>query len=124
VQRDRGRLWEQFWEFPTVHLEGADPAGRSFGAAIELEDGIKRLTGISARISAPIKTIQDAVTNHRVTLMVHQGEARSGTPRPGPGLVDARWVEPGDLSDYTFSSAGRRLIVWINQDPSSLLSSE
>ena len=29
-------------------------------------------------------------------------------PRPGPGLVDARWVEPERLGDYTFSSAGRR----------------
>ncbi len=32
VQRGLGGLWEQFWEFPTIHLDGADPAGRSFGA--------------------------------------------------------------------------------------------
>ena len=28
VQRGRGGLWEQFWEFPTIHVEGVDPAGR------------------------------------------------------------------------------------------------
>ena len=31
VQRGLGGLWEQFWEFPTIHLEGVDPAGRSLG---------------------------------------------------------------------------------------------
>ena len=30
VQRGRGGLWEQFWEFPTIHVDGVDPAGRSF----------------------------------------------------------------------------------------------
>ena len=47
VQRGRGGLWEQFWEFPTVHLDGVDPAGRSFGKTVDLDDGVKRLTGIS-----------------------------------------------------------------------------
>ena len=27
-QAGPGRLWEQFWEFPTIHLAGPDPAGR------------------------------------------------------------------------------------------------
>ena len=27
VQRGEGGLWERFWEFPTIHLEGANPAG-------------------------------------------------------------------------------------------------
>ena len=28
-----------------------------------------------------------------------------------PGLIDARWVEPGRLGEFTFSSASRRLIA-------------
>src|SRR5262249_49814961 len=32
VQRGLGRLWEQFWEFPTIHVAGPDPAARSFGS--------------------------------------------------------------------------------------------
>jgi A/G-specific adenine glycosylase len=109
VQRGLGRLWERFWEFPTIHLAGADPAGRSFGSAVELADGVQRLTGIRADIGPPITTLRFSVTNHRVTLIAHRARARSGTLEPGSGLIDARWVEPERLSDYTFSSAGRRL---------------
>jgi A/G-specific adenine glycosylase len=110
VQRGPGRLWEQFWEFPTIHLGGADPAGRCFGAPVELADGIRRLTGLRVEIGPPIATIRFSVTHYRVTLTAHRARARSGTPQPGPGLIDARWVEPARLSDYTFGSASRRLV--------------
>jgi A/G-specific adenine glycosylase len=120
VRRALGGLWEQFWEFPTIHLEGADPAGRSFGSTVDLAEGVKRLTGIRARVGAPIQTLSYSVTNHRVKLIVHMAKALSGTPAPGPGLIDARWTEPERLSDHTFSSVGRRVIAWINQDPDLL----
>jgi A/G-specific adenine glycosylase len=117
VQRGRGTLWEQFWEFPTVHVEGADPALRSFGKPTALADGIRRLTGISASIGEPVTTFRYSVTNHRVKLVVHRASAPHGEPRPGPNLVEARWVEPATLSRYTFSSPGRKMIAWINQNP-------
>ncbi len=113
VQRGAGGLWEHFWEFPTIHVAGADPAGRSFGVPVELAEGIRRLTGIQAEVGSLLTTLRYSVTNHRVTLNVHRAEARSGTLDPGPGLVDARWVEPDRLGEQTFSSAGRRLIAWI-----------
>ena len=115
VQRGPGRLWEQFWEFPTIHVEGADPASRSFGAPVELAEGIRRLTGVRVEIGPPIATLRFSVTNHRVTLTAHRAQARSGTLQPGPGLIDARWVEPARLSDYTFGSAGRRLRVVVRE---------
>jgi A/G-specific adenine glycosylase len=115
VQRGIKTLWEQFWEFPTVHIEGADPAMRSFGEVTTLTEGIRRLTGITARVGAPATAFRYSVTNHRVKLIVHRAAARSGELRSGPNLVDARWVEPATLRSYTFSSAGRRLIAWINQ---------
>jgi A/G-specific adenine glycosylase len=114
VQRGRGRLWEQFWEFPTIHLAGPDPAGRSFEAPVELAEGVRRLTGITADIGPPLATIRYGVTNYRVALEVSRGEARSGHPQPGPGLIDARWVEPQRLGEFTFSSASRRLIALLS----------
>jgi A/G-specific adenine glycosylase len=113
VQRGAGGLWEHFWEFPTIHVAGADPGGRSFGGPVELAEGLRRLTGIRAEVGPLSKTLRYSVTNHRVTLNVHRAEARSGTIEPGPGLVAARWVEPFRLREQTFSSAGRRLIDWI-----------
>jgi A/G-specific adenine glycosylase len=113
VQRPPGGLWEQFWEFPTIHVDGADPAGRSFGRAVDLADGVRRLTGIRAEVGRPITTVRFSVTNHRVTLTAHQATTRSARLGLCPGLMDARWVEPPTLGDYTFSSGGRRLIAWL-----------
>jgi A/G-specific adenine glycosylase len=121
VQRGRGGLWEQFWEFPTIHLEGVDPAGRSFLGPVDLSEGVKRLTGVSVEPGPPVKVLTYIVTNHRVKLSAHLAKVRAGSLKPGPGLVDARWVEPAKLSEYTFSSATRRLIAWINQEPVRLV---
>jgi A/G-specific adenine glycosylase len=122
VQRGRGGLWEQFWEFPTVHLEGVDPGGRSFGGSVDLAEGVRRLTGIAIEPGPPVKALTYSVTNHRVKLSAHMAKARAGILEPGPGLIDARWVEPARLGDHTFSSASRRLIAWINQEPDRLTS--
>ena len=56
VQRGEGGLWSNFWEFPTIHLEGADPAGRSFGSPVSLGEGVRRLTGIHVEVGPELKT--------------------------------------------------------------------
>ncbi len=120
VQREIGGLWEQFWEFPTLHLEGANPAGRPITSRSDLVGGIRDLAGIDSHIGPPAKILRYGVTNHHVELTAHIGQALGGIPKPGPGLVDARWVRLEELSRYTFSSAGRRLIEWIKQEPGRL----
>jgi len=120
VQRGLGGLWEQFWEFPTLHVDGANPACRPIGSAGDLAEGVRRLTGVEASIGQPARTLSYSVTNHRVKLIAHVGRALRGTTRTGAGLVDTRWALPDELNRYTFSSAGRRLIEWITQDPSRL----
>jgi A/G-specific adenine glycosylase len=119
VERAPGGLWERFWEFPTVHLEGANPAGRLSSRAGDLRDAVRHVTGVTAQIGPQVKTIAYTVTKHRVKLFVHLAKASSANATPGPGLTDARWVKPEDLTDYTFSSAGRRLISWIREVPAS-----
>jgi len=115
VQRSDGGLWSRFWEFPTINLEGADPAGRSFGASVSLSEGVERLTGIRVRVGPEIKTLTYAVTRHRVVLRVHLAQACSGSLQPGPGLVDARWVATSELAELPLGSAARRLAAWIHQ---------
>jgi A/G-specific adenine glycosylase len=120
VRRRAEGLWAGFWEFPTINLEGADPAGRSFGRPVSLAEGVERLTGIRAEIGPEVKRLNYTVTRHRVELRVHLGEGVSGEPRPGPGLSDARWVPPSALQELTFGSASRRLVAWIDQDPTRM----
>ncbi len=113
VRRGPGRLWEHFWEFPTVHLGGADPAGRGFGLgeAIDLAEGVRRLAGVRASIGPATTTIRFGVTTHRVSLDVHRAAWIEGEAVPGPGLVAAAWVPIDHLDRYTLSSATRKLIA-------------
>jgi A/G-specific adenine glycosylase len=113
LERAPGGLWERFWEFPTVHLDGVNPAARPPARPGDLEETVKRMIGINAQIGPPIKTIPYSVTKHRVKLIVHLARARSGDARPGPGFLSARWVQRERLGDYTFSSPNRRLIAWL-----------
>ena len=115
VQRGPGRLWEGFWEFPTIHLAGADPAGRSLGEPVDLAEGVRRLTGIRARIGPAVRTVRFGVTRHRVALTAHAAVGLAGRLRPGPGLARASWATPEDLAAYPFGSAGRRLAAWAAQ---------
>lgn len=110
VRRGPGRLWEGFWEFPTVHLSGADPAGRRFGdEAVDLAEGVRRLTGVRVRPGPASTTLRYGVTRHRVELAVHPAADLGGEPSPGPGMVEARWVAPADLDALTLGSASRRV---------------
>ncbi len=113
VRRGPGRLWTDFWEFPTIHVSGPDPAGRSLGSAVYLTEGVRRLAGVDAAIGPVSATIRFGVTRYRVTMEASLGEAKPGSPGPTPGhgLIEARWIEPETLTSLTFSSASRRLIA-------------
>jgi A/G-specific adenine glycosylase len=115
VQRGPGGLWEHFWEFPTIHINGADPGERSFGAPVDLREGVRRLTGVDVQIGPPVLTIRYTVTRHRVTLDAYRAVGQSERLVPGPGLVQAAWVSPEDLSHYPFGSAHRRLTAWASR---------
>jgi A/G-specific adenine glycosylase len=121
VRRGSEGLWADFWEFPTLNLTGADPAGRAFETPVDLTEGLRRLTGIRAEIGERIKTLTYTVTKHRVTLHVHSAKEFAGSLTPSCGLVDARWVAPGDLADYPLGSAARKLSTWIVREPDRIV---
>jgi A/G-specific adenine glycosylase len=117
VRRGSGSLWDGFWEFPTIHLSGPDPAGRGpvDGRPVDLAEGLGRLTGIRASIGPVARTVRFGVTNHRVTLEAHPAEWLEGEPTPGPGLVEFAWEPVESLNRHTLSSATRRLVAWLGQ---------
>ena len=114
VQRGPGRLWEQFWEFPTIHVAGPDPAARS-AAGVDLVEGIQRLTGVRVAIGPVVHSIRFGVTTHRVTLEAHSGSYVEGEPTPGPGLVDAAWEPVETLGRHPMSSSNRQLVAWLRR---------
>ncbi len=114
VRRGNGRLWEGFWEFPTIHVSGADPAGRSFGEGVDLSEGVRRLTGVRVGVGPVVKTVRFGVTRHRVELSAHAARPLDGEPEPepGPGLIEARWEPREALAERPFGAASRRLAQW------------
>jgi A/G-specific adenine glycosylase len=116
VRRRDGGLWARFWEFPTINLAGADPAGRAFGDPVDLAEGVRRLTGIRVEPGPKLKTLIYAVTKHRVTLDVYLARTLAGTLKPGPGLDQARWVSHAELASLPLGSAARRLAVWLSHE--------
>lgn len=113
VQRAPGGLWEGFWEFPTVHLAGADPGGRSFGAPVDLTEGVRRLTGVNIRLGPLAHSLRYPVTKHRVRLDAYHAAGMSERSEPGPGLVTSAWEWPESLANYPLGSASRRLATWL-----------
>jgi A/G-specific adenine glycosylase len=113
VKRGPDGLWEGFCELPTIHLAGPDPARRSFGVPVALAEGVRRLTGVSAKVGPVATTVKFGVTKHRITLDVHLARKIEGEPKPGPGMVEARWATFDELEDVTRSSATRRVLAWL-----------
>jgi len=113
VRRGPGSLWEGFWEFPTIHLTGPDPARRGFGAPVALAEGVRRLAGVSTSVGPVASTLKFGVTKHRITLEIHPARPLdpTGTPRPGPGMVDAAWKTVDELEGLTRSAATRRVVA-------------
>ncbi len=109
VQRGPDRLWAGFWEFPTIHLAGADPAGRSFGEPVGLELGVQRLTNVRIREQTEAKSITFGVTKHRVKLTAVHALDDGNKPIPYTGYMAARFVDPGELTELTMGSAMRKL---------------
>ncbi len=115
VQREPGGLWANFWEFPTIHVDGADPGGRQFDRPVGLKQGVELLTGVRVEVGASVQTIRYSVTKHRVELEAFRARGLTAELRPGPRLSDARWVRPEALADYTLGSASRKLSQWTVQ---------
>jgi A/G-specific adenine glycosylase len=114
VKRGDGRLWEGFHEFPTVHVAGADPAGRAFeDGPVGLSEGVRRLTGVRSEVGLLAVALTYGVTKHRVRLEAFEATGLSEELIPGPGLGAAFWEIPEKLSSHAFSAAGRKLIEWV-----------
>lgn len=109
VRRAPGGLWEGFWEFPTLHQGGADPAGRAFDEPVNLAEGVERLTGVRIRPGRELASVRFSVTKYRVRLAAIAADGLDEATRPGPGLVEAGWFPASGLDALALGSATRKL---------------
>ncbi len=124
VRRAGPGLWAGFWEFPTIHREGPDPAGRAVDPPVGLEEGVERLTGVPISSGKMVQSLTYGVTRYRVRLDAFAAAAgprrgASAEPVPGPGMSAAAWVPWDRLGELTLSAAGRRIVAAIRAEPSA-----
>ena len=119
VWRSDGRLLIQrrppegllggLWEFPGGKVEAGE----------DVEDAAVRETfeetGLEIRIRQPAGRVDHAYSHFRITLhafhaYVVGGELRADGPEP------RAWIEPGELTEYAFPTANRRIIEGLH-DP-------
>ena len=118
VRRPQEGLWAGFWELPTVHVRGANPAGRSEGSSPEtrLATIIRRLVGREPRVGPALHRIRYAVTRYKMEIETHI--AHLPDAEAGPGGIDqeqsssVRWVSIAEAKGLAFSSPGRRILKW------------
>jgi A/G-specific adenine glycosylase len=129
LQRGDEGLWAGFWEFPTLHLSGPDPANRSTpDAPTDPEASLLTLTGLPITIppGPPAFSLTYGVTRYRVQVAVHLGELPARTdlpvPLPAQGFANAAWVAVRDMTALTRSAATRRIARHLTAPGGSLRS--
>ncbi len=111
LRRKPGVLWEGFWEFPTVHRDGPDPARRLIDGCVSTEATLEATMGLSLQVGPVVSSLNYVVTKHKVRMDVHFAIKDSGDLKPGPGHVEARWVDRDEFEQLTRSSATRRAVA-------------
>jgi A/G-specific adenine glycosylase len=115
LKRGRGGLWSGFWELPTLHGGGPDPAGRGVAAGgwPGGEPGaFEALTGLRVELEDLGHLLRYGVTRYKVELALVSGRSPVGDPRPGPGHDEAGWFDEGSARGLAVGSAQRRALEW------------
>ncbi len=108
-RRGEGGLWSGFYEFPTLHLEGPDPAGRGTPSGTSIVGRFETLCQAEVELGAVIATIKYTVTKHRVTLKAYGGLFR-GPLRNGSGDNSlGEWVDGSTFEGLPRTSPTRKL---------------
>jgi A/G-specific adenine glycosylase len=91
------------WEFPGGKAE----PGESLQAAVVRE--VAEELGIEVEPGEKIAAVEHAYSHFEITLHAFHCRYRTGTPAP-LGCQDYAWVKPGELDQYAFPAANRRVL--------------
>jgi A/G-specific adenine glycosylase len=115
LQRGPGLLWESFWEFPTFHQQGVNPAKRPTDLHDDLVKSFKEVFGISIEGISEATRLNYTVTKHKVALEAKFASYESGKVTTPADYTATKWVRLAELRTLTCSSPSRKLIDWLER---------
>ncbi|MCC7206988.1 MAG: A/G-specific adenine glycosylase [Anaerolineae bacterium] len=93
------------WEFPAGRCEPGETLPECLARALHDKLAVKIVAGDERLV------VKHAFSHFRLTLHVLDARIVSGAPAPqGDAYTDARWVGPGELEQYAFGRADRKVI--------------
>lgn len=102
-RRAKGTLWEDMWEFPAWHVDGANPAARDSASEIPW------------RLGEALVTIRYAVTRYRMTMTIHEARVDAKSAAVWGGRSDCRWVALDEVSELTLPSPVRKALERVSR---------
>ncbi|MDZ7269818.1 MAG: A/G-specific adenine glycosylase [candidate division KSB1 bacterium] len=103
-QRPARGLLGGLWEFPNTALQQGERH------ATALRRALRRQLVIEVKVGKSLMTIEHGYTHFRATLHVYHCAYLRGQPQ-ALACQRWKWVAPGDLHQYAFSTANRRIIA-------------
>jgi A/G-specific adenine glycosylase len=107
ARRPNQGLLGGLWKFPG----GKQNPGESLPTCLRRH--VREELGIQVRVRRPITSVNHAYTHFRITLHAFHCAHRAGEPQPLT-CVDWRWTTFGQLKDFAFSKADRKIICAIS----------
>lgn len=109
MRRGEAGLWSRFWELPTIHRSGADPARRSGAEGESDREALSRITGLEVEAGGELGRVRYGVTRYRMETRAVVGRKVSGDVSPGDGFEEVAWVPIEAVGGLVRSSPQRKL---------------
>jgi A/G-specific adenine glycosylase len=94
--------WAGLWQFPTVETS-TEEAPR-----LAAERAARQLAGLGPTSLRRLCVVKHAVTRHRITLTVYEGNAAAGRARPAEGCC-LGWYRIAELGNLALPAAHRKI---------------
>jgi len=101
VQRARGTVNGQLWEFPNVELERA--------GSNSLKTAMATL-GVATEGLKPLGVVKHSITRYRITLQAFEMDAADW---PASAAKQGRWLTLSELEKFAFPSAHRKIVGFL-----------
>ena len=108
VQRPPDGLWAGFWELPTIHLSGPDPARR--GTCPDLASRVRDLTGLDITIGKACATARFPVTRYQVHSTCHECQLRDSIPQLTPSPEICQFAMLMEIAELPLTAPTRQFL--------------